>query len=203
VLLPALFFLIRKNFAIWPLLLFWVMTLLLTRRVPSDHHNFGVAIGYFLPGCMAYVGFGRWRSRLPAWTLAAFLAFLWMAFLYRANFHTGWYACLALGLGLPMFRQIGAKCVIVPSRIIAKYSYGVYLMHSFAIVVGINILRAHSLGLRLSAEAAALVVLSVSAYHLLEQPLIKIGSRLAARAESRYEQQELNSFREESVATDR
>jgi hypothetical protein len=39
-------------------------------------------------------------------------------------------------------------------------------------------------------------VLPVVAYHLLEHPLILIGSRLAKRAEKRYKQHELESFRE-------
>jgi peptidoglycan/LPS O-acetylase OafA/YrhL len=186
VLLPALFFFLRKNFAVWPLLLIWVMTVLLSRSVPNDSHNFGVAIGYFLPGAIAYVGFGRWGPRFPAWLLPVFLGALWAAFLLHANFHKGWYACLLLGLGLPMFRQMRAEWVIVPSRIIAKYSYGMYLTHPFAIVVGMYLLRGHSLGVRLLAETVALVVLPVMAYHLLEHPLIVVGSRLARRAEKRY-----------------
>jgi peptidoglycan/LPS O-acetylase OafA/YrhL len=199
VLLPALFFFLRKNFAIWPLLLIWVMTVLLGRVVPSDGHTFGVAIGYFLPGCMAYVGFGRWRPKLPALLLVVFLAALWVAFLLRANFHTGWYVCLLLGLGLPLFRQIRANWVVVPSRIIAKYSYGVYLIHPFAIVIGIYLLRDQRVWVQLLAEAAVVTIVPVIAYHLLEDPMIRVGSRLAKRAEMRYEQHELKSFREENI----
>jgi peptidoglycan/LPS O-acetylase OafA/YrhL len=125
-----------------------------------------------------------------------FLGALWAAFLCRANYHTGWFASLALGLGLPMFRQMRANWAIVPCRIIAKYSYGIYLMHSFAILIGLDMLRRHSLGVRLLAEAVPLVVLPVLAYHLLENPLIKIGARVAAHAEQRYEQHELKNFRE-------
>jgi peptidoglycan/LPS O-acetylase OafA/YrhL len=194
-LLPILFFFLRKNFAIWPLILFWSMTLLLTRRVSPDQHNFGVAIGYFLPGAMAYVGFGRWRPKLPAWLLPIFLGMGWAVFLVRASFHAGWYACLLLGLGLPMFRQFRSQWVTVPSKIIAKYSYGVYLTHPFAIVVGMYILRGHSLRVRLLAEVLLLVVLPALAYHLLEYPMIRIGSRVARRAETRYEQHELEKFR--------
>jgi peptidoglycan/LPS O-acetylase OafA/YrhL len=195
-LLPALFFFLRKNFVVWPLLLIWAMTVLLSRSVPNNSHNFGVAIGYFLPGAIAYVGFGRWTPRFPFWLLPLFLVAIWIAFLFRANFHHGWYACLLVGLALPMFRQMRAEWAIVPSRIIAKYSYGIYLTHPFAIVVGMYLLRGHSLWVRLLGEAVPLVVLPVLAFHFLEHPLIKVGSRLAARAERRYEQYELESFRE-------
>lgn len=63
ILLPVLFFFVRKNFAVWPLLAMWVLVILTTHGTPSDTHTFGVAIGYFLPGVMAYVGFGRWEAQ--------------------------------------------------------------------------------------------------------------------------------------------
>jgi peptidoglycan/LPS O-acetylase OafA/YrhL len=187
VLLPILFFFLRKNFAVWPLVLLWTMTVLLTRGEPTYSHNFGVAIGYFLPGAMAYVGFAQWRPRFPAWTLPLFLALLWAAFLLHANFQRGWIVCLLLGLGIPLFQQLRAKWLIAASHTIAKYSYGIYLTHPFALVIGLYLLAGHSLWLQLSAEAVALVAFPFAAYHLLEHPLIKVGARLAARAEKRYE----------------
>jgi len=154
-----------------------------------------VAAGYFLPGVMAYVGFGRgWRQFLPGWLLPVFLFGMWAIFLYRFNFHRGWFFCLVIGLALPLFRQMKSKWIMEPSRLIARYSYGVYLTHPFAIVIGIYLLRGHSVGMQLLAEAVPLVVLPVAAYHLLEHPMIRLGSRLAAKAEARYEQHELKSF---------
>lgn len=196
VLLPAMFFFVRRNFSIWPLMIFWALALVNARAVPSDHHNFVVTMGYFLPGIMAYVGFGRWKPRLPGWALPLFLLAMWAVFLYRFNFHKGWYFCLVIGLALPLFRQMKSKWVLVPSRLIARYSYGVYLMHPFAIVIGMYLLKGQSLAVRLLCEVVPLVVLPVLAYHLLEHPMIRIGSRLAGRAEERYEQHELKSFRE-------
>jgi peptidoglycan/LPS O-acetylase OafA/YrhL len=204
ILLPVLFFSIRKNFAIWPLLLMWTMTVLLTRWGDQNVPNFAVAIGYFLPGAMAYVGFKQWRPRVPAWLLPAFLGGLWAAFLLlNPNYYSGWIICLLLGLGLPMFHQMRMEWATIPSKIIAKYSYGAYLTHPFAIVVGIYLLRRHSLWMQLSIEAMLLVTLPVVAYHLIEYPMIRVGGRLAERAEKRYEQHELESFREMSQANHR
>lgn len=200
VLLPIFFFFIRKNFSIWPLLLVWSLIVLNERYLAAEGHNFIVAVDYFLPGIMAYVAFGRWKPRLPGWSLPIFLVAMWAIFLYRCNFHRAWIFCLIVGLGLPLFRQMKSEWVLAPSRQIAKYSYGVYLTHPFAIIIGMYLLRGHSLTVRLLAELGTLIVFPLLAYHLLEHPMIRLGSRLAARAETMYEQREMRQFREEPVA---
>jgi peptidoglycan/LPS O-acetylase OafA/YrhL len=199
-LLPALFFFVQRNFSLWPLLVIWELVLVNSRHVPANTHNFAVAMGYFLPGIMAYVGFGRFKALLPGWTLMPFLVAMWLLFLYRYDYHRGWYFCLIIGMTLPLFRQMKSKWVLEPSRVLAKYSYGIYLTHSFAIVVGMYLLRGHSPEAQLLAELIVLVVLPVVAYHLLEHPMIRLGSRLAAKAEARYEQRELRQYRETPAA---
>jgi len=193
-LLPILYFFVRKNFSLWPLLLAWALILLNTRRTPN--HNFGTAIGYFLPGVMAYVAFGRWKPVLPGWTLPLFLLVLWAVFIPHFSFHGMWEFCLIVGLGLPLFRQIDQEWILAPSRQIAKYSYGIYLTHMFGLVVGIRLLSAHSLPVQVLAVVLSTAVLSLLGYHLIEHPMIRLGSRLASRAESRYEQHEMKQLRE-------
>jgi peptidoglycan/LPS O-acetylase OafA/YrhL len=200
VLLPALFFFVRQNFSLWPLFVLWALALLNGWHVPSNQHDFSVAIGYFLPGVMAYVGFGRgWKQRLPGWMLPLFLLEMWAIFLYHFSYRRGWYFCLIIGLALPLFRQMTSKWVLEPSRLIARYSYGVYLTHPFAIVIGLYLLRDQSLPVRLLGELVPLVVLPVVAYHALEHPMIRLGSRLAARAEMKYEQHEIKQYPGEGV----
>jgi peptidoglycan/LPS O-acetylase OafA/YrhL len=172
------------------------MVLITQRHEPSDGHNFIVAVGYFLPGIMAYIAFARWKPRFPGWLLPAFMLGLWAIFWYHCDFHRGWYFCLMIGLGLPLFRQMKSEAILAPSRVIAKYSYGIYLTHPFAIVMGLYLLRNHSLMVRLSVELVTLMIMPVLAYHLLEHPMIVFGSRLAARAEKKYEQSEVKHFRQ-------
>jgi peptidoglycan/LPS O-acetylase OafA/YrhL len=199
-LLPVIFFFVRKNFSLWPLLVLWGLVLLNMRNVPSDMHNFGVAIGYFLPGVMAYVAYGRWKPKLPAYLLPVFLLAAWAIFLYHCDFHKAWWFCLLIALGLPLFRQIKSELVLAPSRVLARYSYSVYLTHPFALMVGLHLLQGHSLALRLTVSGLCLVVFPVAAYHLLEHPLNRIGSRFAARAEKRYEQSDVCNFRKQKAA---
>jgi len=191
VLLPVLFFFVRRNFVIWPLLLFWALAVETAYRVPSNAHTFLTAIGYFLPGVMAYVAFGRWRPSLPGWLLPFVLAALWIVFWYHANFHHCWAFCLIVGLSLPMFRQITSPFITRPSHIVAKYSYGIYLSHPFAIALGLYVFRSHPVWVRLAISVPALVLVPVVAYHLVEHPLIRLGSRLAKYAERKYEQRAL------------
>jgi peptidoglycan/LPS O-acetylase OafA/YrhL len=193
--LPAIFFFVRQTFSLWPLLLMWLAVLINTVGVPSSGHNFAVAVGYFLPGVMAYVGFGRWEPRLPGWMLPLFLLTMWSIFLYRFDYHRGWFFCIIVGLTLPLFHQMRSNWVRGASRVIARYSYGVYLMHPFAIVIGMYLLRGRSLPVQLVGELIPLVVLPVVAYHVLEHPMIRVGSRLAARAEGWHERHELTEFR--------
>ncbi|MBB5062954.1 acyltransferase [Granulicella mallensis] len=195
-LLPPLYFFVRRNFSLWPLLLIWGLVLLQCRYVPADQNNFAVAIGYFLPGIMSYVAFGRWKPRAPGWLLPFFLLTIWLLFLYHCNFHKGWYFCLVIALALPLFKQMKSEIVLAPSRIIARYSYGIYITHPFAIVIGLYLLRGCSLPVRLLGEVVPLVVLPFIAYHVIEHPMMRLGSRLAARAEKRYEQREKDRSRE-------
>jgi peptidoglycan/LPS O-acetylase OafA/YrhL len=53
-LLPVIFFFIRRNFSLWPLLLYWIFTVVLCRAhfEPTVAHNFFLCIPYFLPGIM-------------------------------------------------------------------------------------------------------------------------------------------------------
>jgi len=195
-LLPLLFFFIQRNFSLWPLLLLWALGYMNTRQAPVDGHNFAVAIDYFLPGIMAYVAFARWKPRFPAWMLAPFLIGMWTIFLRYFSFHRSWWFCLIIGLSLPLFRQIRSEAILAPSRQIAKYSYGIYLTHPFAVAIGFYLLRGYSLPVRFLGELVPLIALPLLAYHLVEHPMIRLGSRLAAHAEQRYQQHELQTFRE-------
>jgi peptidoglycan/LPS O-acetylase OafA/YrhL len=196
VLLPVVFFFVRKNFSLWPLLVLWGFTIMNCRTTPVMDQSFAVAIGYFLPGVMAYVGFSRWKPVLPAWLLLVALPILWAAFWYRPNFHRGWYFCLAIGLGLPLFRQLKSPALLGPSRVIARYSYGIYLLHPLAIAIGFYVLRYQAAWVQWSALVVSVVALPLAAYHLVELPLIRLGSRLAAHAEKRYEQLDGKQYRQ-------
>ena len=191
VLLPALFFFVRKNFSLWPLLLMWTYAFLLGHHLVLFGNIFYTVIPCFLPGVMAYVLFDRTRPRLPAWLFPIFLLVLGSLFVrYGSILHSG-LLCLALGLCLPIFRQVSFAPLVRVSHELAKYSYGMYLSHPFAIVIGFYLLRGHPLWLQLPVIILSTAIFSVSAYHLLEKPMINLGARVALKAERYYEQKHL------------
>lgn len=182
ILLPVLFFFIRKNFTVWYLLVLWALTVAFCHRAfPSNGHNLATVIPYFLPGVMAYVGFERNLPRFPAWTFPIFLVILTFIFMKNPGWFHAWLFCLALGLGLPYFHQIRSHRINRATFRIAQYSFGLYLVHPFSIVLGFYLLAGNSLALRIAVEIFTLIPISIASYHWLERPMIRIGSRLAAR----------------------
>ena len=190
ILLPVLFFFLRSYRKLWPLLLLDLLAM------ANSVHEEGLTastllfcVPLFLPGAMAYLGYKHRRPVLPAWLfpvllVAAAAACNAYASRQRISFRSGWFFTLLLGLGLPFFRQLSWRPLCRAAHLVARYSYGVYLCHSAAIVLAVYTLRGHSIALRALVFVAALTGLSVLAYHAVEKPLIVLGSRLAKRLES-------------------
>lgn len=188
VLLPALFFFVRKNFSLWPLLLFWALACGLARPYLTGGNNFATVIPCFLPGVMAYVLFAKVRPRLPAWIFPVFIALLLVLYLPFSSVEASWPVCLALGLALPFFRQIRLAPLKRVAHELAKYSYGVYLTHIFGLSIAFYLLHGNVQWLRVPVGLGLTALFSVAGYHLIEHPLIVYGAKVAARAELRYEQ---------------
>jgi peptidoglycan/LPS O-acetylase OafA/YrhL len=67
------------------------------------------------------------------------------------------------------------------SETIAKYSYGIYLTHGLAMWIAFVRLAAYPLAVRWAVFVPLAVAAPVVAYHGLEEPLIRLGRKLAAR----------------------
>ena len=131
VLLPALFIFARRERAVWPFLLFW--TFACFAAVATYGKDFGnglyAVIPHFLPGVMAYIAFKHRKAVLPAWSFVAFLLVLLVCFEYVPGVKQGWLVCLIVGLALPSFIDFRESLFTRLSNEIAKYSYGIYLLH--------------------------------------------------------------------------
>ena len=195
ILLPVLFAFAARERAVGPLLLIWALA------VGYAHYNFPVAAGNtfatvipdFLPGVIAYVGFRTRKETLPSWLLPIMLAAMCLLCASFPDQRADWLLCLALGLSLPSFRQLQNAAAKKLSHVLAKYSYGIYLTHPFGIVIGMYLLKSQPAWIQVSVALLTTAVFSVTAYHLIEDPLIRTGTRIAAKLERRFGIDQLQS----------
>ncbi len=188
--LPVLFFFLRKNMTVWPLLLFWTIAVLFDRSsFTAEKMNLAVAVPYFLSGVIAYVGFSRRRAILPGWSFLVALAALALI-AGHADWKHGWLPALALGLMLPSFRQLGKSLLTKTCWHIARYSYGIYLLHPFSLLLAFYVCRNRPWPLQYAVLFGSLAVFSVAAFHLIEAPCMKLGAKVAVAAARRFKMPE-------------
>lgn len=183
--LPVLFFFLRKNMTVWPLLLFWAVAAFFDRvAFDAQTMNLAVSVPYFLSGVIAYVGFNRRRAILPGWSFLIALATITLI-AGHADWKHGWLPALALGLMLPSFRQLGESLLTKTCWHIARYSYGIYLLHPFSLLLAFYVCRDRPWPVQYAVLFGSLAVFSVAAFHLIEQPCMRVGARVAVAAARR------------------
>ena len=184
--LPVLFAFARTASArVWPLLVIDIFIMLFdVAQYPEGNSKLPFCIPYFLPGIMAYILYKRPRRvRLPAWSFLLWLALLVAASHNYGTFRGSWLLCLALGLSLPLFKDITSVPLRRVAHIIARYSYGIYLTHFIGIAVAVHLLRGYPFLLRSLVFLLIVGGLSYALYHLVEEPMIRLGARLARHIE--------------------
>ena len=85
-----------------------------------------------------------------------------------------------------MFRDFQNVTIVRCSQKIAQYSYGIYLLHPFALMLGFDVLRGRSLGLQLGVSGVSLASAAVAVCHLIEHPFIELGKRAANLLQNRF-----------------
>jgi peptidoglycan/LPS O-acetylase OafA/YrhL len=186
----VVYFFVRKNFSLWPLLLIWTVAcgLMYVDTSIINGYAYNSVVPCFLPGVMAYVLFAQKKPWLPTWLFPCFLVLLTLTFLHYCSVVVSWPLSLVLGLSLPYFHQVRSAPLVRLFHEVAKYSYGIYLTHYFALGLTFRYLSLHSQGMQIAVTLSATAVFSIVGYHLVEHPLIRLGARLAAYAERTYQQ---------------
>ena len=146
----------------------------------------------FLSGVLAYALLRRQRrpAPLPSWIwlaqlpitliVCSFFAIQRDTDLWESKRWMQWSFCLVLGLSIPLVREMNASGFARGAKKIAKYSYGVYLFHVPALWIGFVVLGSATALVRWVASAVLVVALPLIAYHVVEEPGILLGARLAA-----------------------
>ena len=192
--LPWIFLFLRSRTSLWGVSALWLISAaagvaFLVHAGWPQKDFFIVYVPCFLPGVIAWQLRKTRRGHLPAFLWAAVVLLPVPLYLYEQNVFSdyrlkAWVVCLMVGLAIPFFSQISARWVTKPAHLIAKYSYGIYLTHFFCIWFVFS--RLHdvlSKTARLGFFAVLVVGLPVLLYHALEEPLIRVGKRVARRFE--------------------
>lgn len=178
--LPACFLLARRARKIWPVLALWAFSFAVALTPFKHKPSILLYAPCFLPGVLAFY---RWQGarKIPAYVWPPFLMLLIGIYVLTGQPAAGWLLCLTLGLAAPLFRELPHSLLTRATKLIAKYSYGIYLSHFFAIWLAFVKLSHWNAVLQWSVFFAALFAIPVGMFHAIEQPGINLGARLAAR----------------------
>jgi peptidoglycan/LPS O-acetylase OafA/YrhL len=182
--LPLLFLAIRGSQSIWRALA--IGTLALAVSVIALHYsttpNLALYVPCFMPGILAYQLQRKNRACIPAWLWAVSVPVMAAIYLLGPTQRVRvWATCLVLGLCIPFFRQLTSHWMTVPSALIARYSYGVYLTHYTLIWLVFERFGFLPTIAKWAIFPSLLTALSVSLYHFIELPLTNMGRNISER----------------------
>jgi peptidoglycan/LPS O-acetylase OafA/YrhL len=186
VLLPFIY-LIGKKYRMRGIAALWLGAVIAAYIQPHVAGRLIIAayVPCFMAGVASYfMGFGLARRRLPfiGWPLTiGAAAVIFMAFGSGNRSEIAWLACLIIGLSAPLFADLEFAPLRKASAWIARYSYGIYLTHMFALWTALIVLHHQPVWIRCAVLLALSAGLPVLFYEFLESPMMKIGARLANR----------------------
>ena len=134
----------------------------------------------FLAGLYAYKEMQTSRRVLQFWILPILLAFVCLLWLLSYDNTKSIFISLTLGLALPYIKGCEIESVNRACEWMAKYSYGIYLLHDPAIWLSFVRLGHLPMAIRIGAFLLTTFGGSVLVYHALEHPMIRIGNKAAA-----------------------
>ena len=185
VLLPAIFVLTGRGNSLSRAWGIWTVGLLLAITSPLPGLRLQMFVPCFLSGILGFCLSLRVIPRVPFWIWP--LSLLGLTGLYvgisivGVAVHSGpaaWLTCLLAGLLLPLVRET-TSWVRPASATVAKYSYGIYLAHMPALWVAFAVLAAWPRPVQWGVFILLLAGVSALVFHLIEQPLMRLGGRIA------------------------
>lgn len=142
----------------------------------------------FIPGVLAFSLRGTKRHLSP---VMLFLFVGAMAFIYPWIVGQGikatafsWPICLALGLLIPNCREVESIKLKKLSEVMARYSFGIYLIHFPMIAFAFHYLNQQPHVISWLVYFIGTGGLSYLAYHVIEKPCTEYGRKLAERLKS-------------------
>jgi peptidoglycan/LPS O-acetylase OafA/YrhL len=139
----------------------------------------------FIPGVLAYSLRKSTKRLKPFWL---FLYVATLAIMFPVAVAMGakenilaWPVCLGLGLLIPKCSEINHIWLKRIGKTIAKYSFGIYLVHGPVIQFVFEYCNAMPVIFQSLIFGSCTCIISYFSYHLIENPFIKFGRRLTSR----------------------
>ena len=152
----------------------------------------------FFGGVMAWRLMRQRDDRqFPGWLWPAAIAAVSCAWMFATEKYLPFFIAalgVSLGLAIPLFREMQSKAVRFAAKIVARYSYGIYLSHFpimlyvissphyrwFKVIPPMPLIRHHGGPIHALLVTALTCVASLALYHGIEEPGIHLG-RIMAR----------------------
>jgi peptidoglycan/LPS O-acetylase OafA/YrhL len=182
VLLPILYILLKYRSPWWSAAL-WIVSIptALIQRQMTGRLDIFEYVPCFLGGVIAWRLMQRHRPILSGWlwplTLLA-ASQIWFLAEHEKDMPYRWAFCLALGLAIPWFREMRWQWMTIPSKYVARYSYGIYLSHTAAIWTAFRDLGTPSNAMKWAVFVLLAFGLPLVMYYAIEKPLIDVGKRI-------------------------
>jgi peptidoglycan/LPS O-acetylase OafA/YrhL len=202
-LLPLFFIALRRFDRIYLVFSMWLGATLLasaaTQPILPRLFHAAVFPPMFIGGMVAYKLLERRSSKphgntLPSWAWPLFVLALfvlqgrlvgWNSFESTYGAVVNACICLMLAVAIPAFGELQSLWIVEPARQVAKYSYGIYLLHVPALIFVLRYLPGVPLVLKVIVFLALAALLSFVSFHAIEDPLIRLGKRLTQASSAR------------------
>jgi peptidoglycan/LPS O-acetylase OafA/YrhL len=182
--LPPLFLLARSTRRVLPIFLLWMIAVFMGRHAGGLEKrgvpDFIIYVPCFLSGVFAYKLTKTWRLKLPAFLWPLTLGLLTAFYMENPNYRNAWYCCLLLGIAIPQFQEMTNSVTRRFFHVIARYSYGIYLMHFVCFWLAFQAIGSVPEWSRWVILLITLSMFPYLLYRLLEEPMIRAGGKVAA-----------------------
>jgi peptidoglycan/LPS O-acetylase OafA/YrhL len=183
-LLPALFLFVRVTRRTWPLLLLWAVVAAIAGKFgimgQPGVREFLMFAPCFLSGIVAYRLTMTRKLRLPSWLWPLAVLLCTAVYLHWESDTAVWYYCLFLGAAIPQFRELRNAAVRRTCQIIARYSYGIYLLHFICMWVAFQAIESVPVAVQWVVFLVTICAFPVLTYHVIEKPMMRADRKILA-----------------------
>ncbi len=188
VVLPALYLVTRSRRPILSIagLIVFFCAVAVTLAFTVGRLNMAAYVPCFLCGVLAYTLLKRVKPRFPAilWPvllMAIVVAFCIVNLYYESPFWLVWIVSLILGISIPVFKNSTSRIANKIAETVARFSYGMYLLHVPVLYLVFFKMKLQSIPLGLALFLAITFVAAIACYHVIEKPAIDLGRRWSSR----------------------